>query len=432
MTRAAPRLLTMTLALPFEKHRLANGLEVILHRDAAAPVVAVDLWYRVGSKDESPDATGFAHLFEHLMFQGSRNYPTDYIAALQELGAEVNGGTTYDRTSYHEVVPRNALEQALAMESDRMGALLDALSEAKLRTQKDVVVNEFRQQYLNRPYGMTWQWMAQELYPAGHPYSWMTIGDPGHVERADRDQACAFFRKWYTPDNACLCLAGDIDPDEALRLVNRWFGDIPPGSIDRAAAPPPPVPAADGRTVVHKDRVTLPRLHLAWHTVPILADDDAELDVLAEILTRGKTSRLHQALVHEKQIAQGVSADHWSRKLGGVFYIAATAKPGVSLDAIRDAVDGELDRLRREPASRLEMERAWNQRESGTVYSLQSVFGKADRLNAYNHAAGDPGFLPADLERYRRVTSADLSRVLEKYLPRDRRVELRIIGETGG
>jgi zinc protease len=425
----------MSLAPAFELRRLANGLEVVLHRDAGAPVVAVDLWYRVGSKDERPDATGLAHLFEHLMFQGSPRYPVDYIAALQQLGAEVNGGTTYDRTGYHEVVPRNALDTALAMEADRMGGLLDALSDAKLSTQKDVVFNEFRQNYLNRPFGMTWQWIGEALYPAGHPYSWMTIGRPEHVERADRRQAAEFFRTWYVPDNACLVLAGDIDPDDAFARVEQRFGDIPAGAVART--PPtvdrlPPLERPDGRPIVRTDRVSLPRLHLVWHTVPVMAADDAELDVLAEVLAHGKTSRLHQSLVHEKQIAQSASADHWSRLLAGLFYIAVTAKPGVSPDALRDAVDAELDRLRRDPPTEREMQRSWNQREAGAVYSLQSVFGKADRFNQYRLNAGDPGYLERDLERYRRVTAADVQRVLNTYLAADRRLELRIVGENRG
>jgi zinc protease len=425
----------MPLEIPFEKHRLANGLQVILHRDASAPVAAVNLWYHVGSKDERPDATGFAHLFEHLMFQGSRNYPTDYIAALQELGAEVNGGTTYDRTSYHEVVPRNSLELALAMESDRMGFLLDALSEAKLATQKDVVVNEFRQQYLNRPYGMTWQWLAELLYPADHPYSWMTIGRPEHVQAADRRQAAEFFRRWYTPDNAALCIAGDIDPPAALALADKWFGDLPAGGRGNGAsetpplsAPPVPVPpaAADG-PVVRTDRITLSRLHLVWHTVPVMAPDDAELDVLADILCRGKTSRLYKTLVYDRQVAQGVSCEHWSRELGGLFYIVVTAKPGVTLDALREMVDAELDRLRADPPTPAEMERAWNRREAGFVYGVQSVLGKADRLNSYNLTTGDPGGFARDLDRFARVAADDVQRVLRTYLDPSKRVEMRIV-----
>jgi zinc protease len=431
-------------------------LEVILHRDPATPVVAVDLWYRVGSKDETPDATGFAHLFEHLMFQGSRHFPTDYIAALQELGADVNGGTTYDRTSYHEVVPRNSLELALAMESDRMGYLLEALSDAKLATQKDVVVNEFRQQYLNRPYGMTWQWLAETVYPADHPYSWMTIGKPEHVQAAGREQVESFFRRWYTPDNAALCLSGDIDPSEALALADRYFGDIPrrngvghghaggngasgngsdrsngDGELRRRddrsrwagrEMPPPPV-----APLVRKDRVTLPRLHLAWHTVPVMAPDDAELDVVGDVLARGKTSRLYKTLVYDRQIAQSVSADHWSRELGGLFYVVVTAKPGVTLDVLREAVDAELDALRETGPRPDELQRIWNRREAGFYYGLQSVLGKADRLSAYNLITGDPAECVRDLERYRRVTAEDVLRVARRYLSPERRYEMRIV-----
>jgi len=423
----------MAISIPHTRHRLDNGLQVLLHPDPTLPVAAVNLWYRVGSKDEDPRATGFAHLFEHLMFQGSRHYPTDYIAAMQELGAEVNGGTTFDRTSYYEVVPANALEAALAMESDRMGWLLDALSDEKLRTQKDVVVNEFRQQYLNRPYGMTWQWLAEAIYPAGHPYSWMTIGKPEHVAAAERDQVEAFFRRWYTPDNAVLCLAGDIDADTALPLVNRWFGEIAPGRSQPtvnghtnghavpALGKPPTEP------VVHRDRITLPRLTLAWHTVPGYEPDDAELDVLADVLTRGKSSRLHEALVYRRQIAQGVSSSNWGRRLAGLFTVAVTAKPGVPLETLRDAVDAELQRLLVEPPTEAEMARCWNRREADFVYGLQSVLGKADRLNAYTLAVGDPGYLDADLERYRRITPEDVVRVLRKYLQADRRLEMHLL-----
>lgn len=428
---AAPGSAVTFRPIDFVRRRLPNGLDVVVHTDRSTPVVAVDLWYHVGSKDETPDATGFAHFFEHLMFQGSRHYPVDYIAALQELGAEVNGGTTYDRTGYHEVVPAGSLELALAMESDRMGHLLEALSDAKLRTQKDVVVNEYRQQYLNRPYGMTWQWIAETAYPAGHPYSWMTIGLPEHVQSSTRGQVEDFFRTWYTPDNAALVIAGDVGTAEAFDLAEKWFGPIPAGDglhgfrRPKPAVPQPSAPPAG--VVVKRDRVSLPRVHLVWHTIPALGDGDAELDVLADILSHGKTSRLYKSLVYDRQIAQGVSADHWSRELGGLFYIAVTGKPGGDPAELRAAVDAELDRLRTAPPTEDEMTRAWNRREAGAVFSAQSVHGKAERLNLYNLLTGDPGWFESDLARYRRVTAADVQAVLLKFLPADRRLEMHVL-----
>src|SRR3954467_1896569 len=318
--------MTAPLRLPdfaFTKTTLANGLDVIVRPDDRLPVVAVNLWYHVGSKDEERGQRGFAHLFEHLMFEGSEHYPGDFFKPLQRLGASVNGSTSTDRTNYFEDIPAAHLELALAMESDRMGHLLPALSDSKLRIQKDVVKNEYRQNYANRPYGQVWRHMAEALYPPGHPYSWLTIGVMEDVEAATRDDVEEFFRRYYVPSNASLCLVGDIDPDRALALAERYFGPIAGGA--KAGRPWTPADGLKGDVeIVLRDRVELDRLYLAWPTVPRFHEDDAALLLLADILARGKSSRLYRTLVVEREIAQDVSASQSGRELAGSFGVQVT------------------------------------------------------------------------------------------------------------
>ena len=284
--------------IPFTKHRLSNGLEIVVHEDRGCPIVAVNVWYHVGSKNESPERTGLAHLFEHLMFEGSQHHGKSYHEPLQEAGGAINGSTNADRTNYWEVVPTNALERALWMESDRMGYLLPALTDAKLQTQRDVVLNERRQNYENRPYGMAGMVILEGLYPPDHPYSWPTIGRPEDVRAATLDDARAFFETYYRPRNASLAIAGDVDTTYALRLVEECFGPLDGGRE------PPPVPHvtpavldAEKRFVL-EDRVELPRLYLAWLSPALFAPGDAELDLAADVLAGGKASRLYLSLIH--------------------------------------------------------------------------------------------------------------------------------------
>jgi zinc protease len=315
--------------IAFTKHVLGNGLSVVIHRDTHCPIVAVNLWYHVGSKNEQPGRTGFAHLFEHLMFEGSEHYDHGYFQPLQEAGGVLNGSTNADRTNYWEVVPTSSLELALWMESDRMGHLLPALTEAKFHNQRDVVLNERRQNYENRPYGMASMAILDALFPPSHPYHWLTIGSPADLQAASLDDVRDFFRRYYHPANASLALAGDVDPDRLLPIIEAYFGSIPPGP---AVAPVEPreEPAA-GATLALEDRVELPRLYLSWRSPAIFADGDADLDLAADVLGEGKASRLYKTLVYEQRIATDVAAVQQSRELAGFFQVIATAAPGHSL-----------------------------------------------------------------------------------------------------
>jgi len=413
---AAPRIPQVR----FEKYTLPNGLQVILHEDHSTPIVGVNVWYHVGSKNERPGRTGFAHLFEHMMFQGTKHYDNDYFGPLQKAGGRLNGSTSDDRTNYWETVPSNYLELALWMESDRMGFLLPAMTQAKLDNQRDVVRNERRQSYENRPYGLAEETISAAMYPPEHPYSWTTIGSMADLGAASHEDVSDFFRRYYHPGNASLCIAGDFDPAAAKRLVQEYFGPIPAGpKVEKLK--PWPVELAESKRIRMTDRVGLPRLYMNWHTVRMLAAADAELDVLADVLAGGKTSRLYKALVRQKQIAQDVQAYQNSQEIAGRFSIVVTPRPGHSLAEIESAVRAELARLQTEPPTAAEVGRAVNQLHAHFVRGLEPVSGfggRADRLNMYNVFTGDPGYLAKDFERYLKVDPAAVRRVAEKYLGR--------------
>ncbi len=393
---------TPALDIPFRKQVLDNGLQVIVHADHACPVVAVSVWYHVGSKDEEPGRTGFAHLFEHLMFEGSAHHDSSYFEPLQQAGGALNGSTSADRTNYWEVVPSNALELALWMESDRMGFLLPALTEARFANQRDVVLNERRQNYENRPYGMAALAMVDALFPGAHPYHWSTIGSPDDLRAATAEDARAFFRRYYHPANASLAIAGDVDEAAAFDLAASYFGGIPagapPGIVPRA-----PLQATPSRRVI-EDRVGVPRLYLAWLSPAMYAGGDAELDLLSDILAGGKASRLYRSLVYERRLATDVSAYQGSRERGGSFQVVATAVPGVSLDVIERALHEEIRRVRAEEVTSDELARAKALIETAFVSRLETVGGfggTSDQLNHYNVFLGDPGCFAWDLGRYR-------------------------------
>jgi zinc protease len=372
----------------------------------------------VGSKNERPGRTGFAHLFEHMMFQGSKHYDNDYFGPLQKAGARLNGSTNSDRTNYWETVPSNYLELALWMESDRMGFLLPAMSQAKLDNQRDVVKNERRQSYENRPYGLAYEVILAAVFPPDHPYSWPTIGSMADITAASREDVADFFRRYYHPGNASLCIAGDFDPKDAKRLVEKYFGPIPAGP-KVAKLPPRLVTIKEETRVQMTDRVGLARIYLNWPSVPFFAPDDAELDILSDVLAGGKTSRLYRTLVREKQIAQDVHASQNSEEICGGVSIVATARPGHRLDELEPVILAEIARLQAEPPSAEEVARAVARFESQMVRALESISefgGRADRLNMYNVYAGDPGFLQKDFARYLKVRPADVQRVAKKYL----------------
>ncbi|MCX6551392.1 MAG: pitrilysin family protein [Acidobacteria bacterium] len=424
---------TQRLDIPFRKQVFDNGLEVVVHEDHACPIVAVNVWYHVGSKDEVPGRTGFAHLFEHLMFEGSAHHDTGYFEPLQQAGGTLNGSTNTDRTNYWEVVPSNALDLALWMESDRMGYLLPALTEQKFVNQRDVVLNERRQNYENRPYGMASLAMTETLFPSTHPYHWSTIGAPDDLRAATVDDVRAFFRRYYHPANASLVIAGDVDSDAAFEAARAYFGGIPAGDPPDIVAPPPRHAAA-ARWVI-EDRVELARLYLGWLTPAMFADGDAELDVLADALASGKASRLYRALVYDQRVATEVAAYQNSRELGSYFQVVATAVPGVSLATLEAAVRREIARVVGEDLDADEIERALAMTESSFVGRLQSVGGfggTSDQLNSYNVFLGDPEYFSRDLERYRQATTVRIRKAAAAFLQEPHSVTLSVVpgGQT--
>lgn len=399
----------------FSEFKLKNGLRVVMHRDTSTPVVAVNVWYHVGSKNEAVGRTGFAHLFEHMMFQGSKNYDTDYFTPLQEAGGNVNGTTNQDRTYYYEVVPSNFLELALFLEADRLGNLLDAMTQEKLDNQRDVVKNERRQRVDNVPYGTAFEKIGAIMYPPGHPYNWTTIGSLEDLSAASMEDVKSFFREYYVPNNAVLVLSGDFDEKQAKQWVEKYFGPIAKGAAIKRPSNAMPKLEKEVRTTV-EDAVPLPRLYMVWHTTPQYATDEAPLDILSFILTSGRTSRLQSDLVYAKEMAQTIFSGNGTNEIGGTFQIQATARPGKSLDDIEKGINTELERIKKEPPTAEEVARAQNSIESISVYGLQTVLGKGNQLSTFAGYLGKPDHFQADLDRYRKVTPADVQRVANQYL----------------
>ena len=381
------------VSISFEKLTLPNGLEVIVHEDHSLPIAAVNVWYHVGSKDEESGRTGFAHLFEHVMFEGSKHHNRSYFDPLQKVGADLNGSTTPDRTNYWETVPSNYLELALWLESDRMGFLLEALDQKRFDVQRDVVKNERRQSYENRPYGMAHMLLQPAVFPAPHPYSWTTIGNPEDLNAANVDDVKDFFRRFYTPSNASIAIAGDVDTDEVRRLVERYFGDLPPGGpINRVGRMDSDLRGQVSLTT--HDKVQLPRLYLVWPTGPLFDEDQAPLDVLSVVLGDGKSSRLYRSLVYEKRIARDIGIYHNAQAIAGELFIQATGSPGHELEELEEVILEELERIGREGLAEPELDRAKNRIEVHHTRQLERVGGfggRADQLNYYNIFAGDPG-----------------------------------------
>ena len=418
------------VTISFEKHTLSNGLDVILHEDHTIPVVAVNVWYHVGSKDEEIGRTGFAHLFEHVMFEGSKHHNSSHFEPLQKAGANLNGSTTPDRTNYWEDVPTNYMDLALWLEADRMGYLLDALDQQRFDIQRDVVKNERRQSYENRPYGMA-SWHLQEaLYPMPHPYHWMTIGSQEDLDAAELDDIKDFFKRFYSPTNASLAIAGDIKMGEALELVNRYFGDLPPGeSVPRKGRHDS---GLRGRIELEmRDKVTLPRAYVAWPTPPEGDTDDAPLEIYQAIMSDGLTSRLHKSLVYEKQIAQSASMRYHSSEIAGQCVMSVTAAEGHELAEVEAAADAEMVRLLREPPTDEEIARVKNRIEASHYRQLArigGVGGGADQLNHFSVFSSNPDLINTSLDKYMSVTREDVMRVAESVLG-DNQVRLRVLPE---
>ena len=416
------------MQIPYSKRTLDNGLDVIVHEHRQLPMVAVNVWYHVGSKNERPGRTGFAHLFEHLMFEGSEHYDKGFFQPLQQAGGLLNGSTNPDRTNYWEVVPTGALDLAMWMESDRMGYLLPALTKEKFENQRDVVLNERRQNYENRPYGLAGMAISEALFSPEHPYHWMTIGSAEDLRAMQLEDVREFFSTYYHPTNASLSLAGDISPDEGFRLAEAYFGSLPAGKR------PAPVLAeaslAEGRRLLLEDRVELPRLYLAWHSPAMFGAGDAELDLTADLIAHGKTSRLYRTLVYEKQIAADVIAYQHSREISGVFQIAATAVPGVPLSDLYDEIMGAVRDVGQSGPTGDELERARAQTDAQFVYRIQTIGGfggKSDQLNAYNVFRGDPGYFAQDRARYDDATAEEIASAVRSWLVERPHVALSVV-----
>jgi zinc protease len=477
-----PTALAAELRIPYERYRLPNGLTVILHEDRSTPQVAVNLWYGVGSANERPGRTGFAHLFEHLMFMGSRDAPEGVFDQLIEAeGGFSNASTEEDRTNFFEQGPSDLLETFLWLEADRMATLGESLSLDQLNRQREVVRNERRESYENQPYGIGDLLLPGALYPRGHPYSWPVIGSHADLTAASLADVRAFFARFYAPANASLVVAGDFELDATRRWVEQYFGWItgPPAPPRPHAAPHPAVPplprAAPGgrrsaatrrlapgtqrsrvatrtalshqapsakrrapggvsqepvsaaRRLTVFDRVALPQVTMAWHSPAIYAPGDAECDVLAAILGQGKSSRLYRELVYHRQIAQEVSASQEPNRLGSIFSIQALASPGHPTGELERAIDLQLDRLRAQPPTEHELQRARNRIEAQFLRERESLAQRADLLNHYQFYLGDPGATGRDLARYGRVTALAVQRVAARLLRPPLRLILRVV-----
>ena len=403
--------------IPFRKTTLSNRLDVILHQDRSLPVVSVNVWYHVGSKVEQPGRTGFAHLFEHLMFEGTKHHNSSHFGPLQEIGASLNGSTTTDRTNYWENVPSNYLELALWLESDRMGFLLEALDQKRFDVQRDVVKNERRQSYENRPYGIANLELQEAIYASPHPYHWPVIGYMDDLNAASLEDCHAFYRQYYGPANASLSIAGDFEFDDVNRLVEKYFADLEGGKAVPLSQPlEAPRAGMVERTLY--DNVNLARGYLVWPGVPRFHPDEAALDVLCDIMSDGRSSRFHQKMVYEKQIVQSVNIRSGTAELAGDIQFDATIADGHSTDEAISEAMAVIDGLRKQPPTEEEVTRIKNRIEWGHVRQLANVGGFggiANQLNSFNIYAGDPDLLNTDIERYLAVLPEDVHRVANKY-----------------
>jgi zinc protease len=422
---AAGRAQGTPLRVPAVVDTLPNGLTLIVHEDHSVPVVTTNVWYHVGSGDEKPGRTGFAHLFEHLMFMGSKNAPyPQFDRLLEAAGGDNNGSTNTDRTNYYESGPSSALPLMLWLEADRLGWMLETMDEPKVDLQRDVVKNERRQSYENQPYGMAYENLVAAIYPKGHPYSWSTIGSMTDLSAASLEDVKQFFRTYYTPNNASIVVAGAVNADSVKRAVRQMFAEIPRGP--ELTRPAPAAFTIRDTVLVLEDRVQLPRLYLAWHSGKEFGPDDAALDIASYVLAGARNSRLTQALVYEREIATSASAFNSSKRLDGDFQIVATARPGFGLDTLKSIIDMELRRLALTGPTSREIEQAKNSIEASFLSRLEFASAKANQLNTYYYATGTPDFFQKDLDRYRKVSAADVQRVVREYL-RFGRVTLSVV-----
>lgn len=417
--------------IKFEKYSLPNGLEVILSQDKRLPLTAVDIWYHVGAGYELPGRSGFAHLFEHIMFQGSRNVPEDqFFPILEGAGATFTNGTTdFDRTNYLETVPSNQLELALWLESDRMGFLLDTLTQERLDNQKAVVRKERQQSTENVPYGVAEEQFYKLIYPAPHPYNGVVIGSHEDLEAATLDDVKAFFKTWYLPNNATLVICGDFEVEATKALVDKYFGAIPSGA-EPVVTTQMASPITAEKRASFTDDVELPKVYMGWVTAPIYKAGDAELTVAAAILADGKSSRLHRELVEKKQIAQSVKAYQYPLTYGSLFVVEVVGKANQVPAKLETEAWQVIEGLRAKPPSADEVSRVWTSTKARTLRGLEEIggfYGKADILNGYNHHTGDPGYLSKDFARFEALTPEAVQKVFAESIRKDNRVVVDVV-----
>ncbi len=435
------RLLTMSVVLAlaagtaaadepkidYKKFELPNGLKVYVIEDAKAPTVYEVLWFKVGSKDEVANRTGFAHLFEHLMFKGSKHLPDGLMDRLLEsAGGWSNAFTSSDETVYQNVAGSNFLEQMLWMEADRVAGLLDTFDKPKLDNQREVVLNERRQSYENQPYGMAHILLSEALWPPNHGYHWSTIGYTKDLGAASVTDVANFFRTYYVPNNATMVIAGDVKFDTVKALVEKYFAWIPRGKEPARPQYKAPPPITKEIVLDATDVVQVPRVYLSWRAPAQYSEDHAALDVLASILGDGKGSRLYKRLVYDEKIAQSVHVGFDGAEIGGTFDIVVTAKPGTDPKRLIKEISEEVEKISKTPPDAKELERAKNSMEAGFLASLEPVLPRAIQLARYDVKANDPDFFAQDLARRRVVQSKQVQAVAAKYLRPNMRVQLTI------
>ena len=405
------------LAIEFEKYTLDNGLQVVLHHDKSDPIVSLAIQYGVGSNREKTGRTGFAHLFEHMLFQESENVPQDqFFKKIQDAGGTLNGGTWKDGTIYYEVVPNNALEMVMWLESDRMGYLINTVTESAFYNQQEVVQNEKRQRVDNNPYGHTNWVLDKALYPEGHPYNWQVIGELVDLQNATVDDVKEFYDKFYGPNNATLVLAGDFDTENAKALINKYFGEIKRRQ-EVEPLQPQPVTLSETKRLFHEDNfATAPQLNMVWPTLQQYTDDAYALDFLAQLLAQGKKAPMYKVLVKEKELTSDVRAYNNSQQIAGEFHIRVTANSGKNLAEIEDAIFEAFKKFEAEGFEDQDVERIKASQETDFYNGISSVLGKSFQLAQYNVFTGDPGYITKDIENIKAVTKEDILRVYDKYI----------------
>ena len=417
------------LRLDLERHTLTNGLRLVLHRDRTLPLVAINIWYHVGSKNESPGRTGFAHLFEHMLFQGSENVGTnDHFRYVQQAGGTANGSTWYDRTNYHAVLPAHQLDLGLWLESDRMGFFLPAITQEKLDNQREVVINERRQRIDNQPYGRAFERLQELLYGPSHPYRWPVIGYVEDLEAAGLDDVRAFFEQFYVPNNAVLTIAGDFD-DDVVDRIDRYFGGIPAGPPVERPAPPPAPPAGERRDVL-ADRVELPRVYAAFQVPPYGSREWYAADLLATVLADGKSSVLYEDLVYHRQLAQDVSCHVLPTEITATFVVIATAAAGGDPMELEQALHEHLLAFEHRPPEDRHLERARNRLLMTHYHQLQTVDRRADLLSLFTTFFDDPSRVADEAKVYEGLAAEHLAALIAGYCQPSQRAVLTVIPES--